>query len=1311
LRDNAPVTFAAAGYSSTFAKSGPATAVAGDTVSWDVTAANNGNASLTNFTLTDYLPPNLTNVQIFRVYADYEPTYPAAGAPVSFEYRDAAGVWQPWFVHQVGDTWMSRDVPAGATAVREIDARTGPGQNLRFHLRGTMPTTVGEVVRNCADRSADQPQPTTQTCVTTTAVAPFSTIGLYKFHTYPDAVQSVRPGDEFVWSVVYNRVDGRPLEKIDLIDTLPAGFEYVGMVCQRTYGSGGSPGSATSSAPCPVAADAVPTVTTDPITGAQTLFWNDLTVPPSGDAGYYTSLNFTVRAKAGTSVANYTNKVLASSAVDGYNTVCPRGSWTWGQEADTKDLDQDGNTTEILCTATDPVQVREAAIGDIYKWVKGNLDQNVRESTGLPDAACPDWDGYTRFPCVATLSPGAPFDYRFRVVNTGNIELTDYYAYDILPYVGDTGVGEALSTTARQTDWVPVLTGPLDVVAGYPNPAGANPVIEYNLTTNPCRPELSIPVPGDTSWQDPCDSNWLTEAQVADWSKVKSFRIHMFTGGVGFKPAAEVVFSAPMRAPLSATTSIPDDPATAANELNLSVAWNSVAQQMARLNANGTTEELLAAEPRKVGVIVPFVLPDMISIGDYVWYDHDRDGVQGDRAVEPPAEGVHVVLRNAAGDVVGETDTDADGFYSFVNLELDSDYSLTFTAPDGYSWTVQDAGDDDAADSDVDPVSGVVAVHTDAEGGENLADKPDMPTFDGGLVAFNLTLSKDLVGTGPFYSGREVSFTLTPHNEGPSDALAGWSVTDLLPAGLTLVSMSGDGYECTDNVCVADAPLVRDTDGPAITVVATVDAGLTSEVRNIAYVSPSADDVVEGNVLVVPTLETLTGETTTDNDAEAPLRLREPVRVGDYVWIDVNRDGVQDTSDIPVEGATLRLTDADGNPVTDVDGNEVGPLTTLADGSYLFADLPPGQYIVTIDPSTAPALAGHLPTVEVPDMGATDSSTGTATSRTLDPGEEDLTLDFGFIAPMVSVGNYVWLDADHDGIQQDGEQRLSGVVLTLVGPDGGPVTDVYGQPVGPVSTDADGHYLFPALPVLGEGESYTVRLDGTTLPSGLVPTRVGAGDTATDSSTWEAISGSLTHHEDADMTLDFGFWAPVPAVQIIKTDADGNDANLASEAVDLGQSPAATDLAFTVTNIGPEGLLDVAVSDELVEGGTVTNLVCTFPDESTGVIWAGPLAPGASFDCVATLSGVTGAHEDIASVIGVGEESGIEATDEDGYHATASDPKDVSPNHDGDNDGNGDGQLPNTGVGAGALPLALLGLALIGAGFGLLGQKRRRATS
>lgn len=253
----------------------------------------------------------------------------------------------------------------------------------------------------------------------------------------------------------------------------------------------------------------------------------------------------------------------------------------------------------------------------------------------------------------------------------------------------------------------------------------------------------------------------------------------------------------------------------------------------------------------------------------------------------------------------------------------------------------------------------------------------------------------------------------------------------------------------------------------------------------------------------------------------------------------------------------------------------------------------------------------------------------------------------------VCVGDLVWFDANHDGVQGTGEAGIPGVKLTLTGPTGQPVTDVSGAVVGPQTTSPTGTYSFCKLPALPAGAHYTVTIGSTTVATGYLPTLTGSGTPATDSALGVAVSTDLTANRDKDLTLDFGYWRPAPAVDIEKLDAAGHDADAAAKAVELGAVPGATGLVFVVKNTGTEPLVDVAISDTVLAGGTVTGLRCTFPGGSTGVSWSGPLAVGASFTCSGQLSGVLPGtvHHDRAAVSGTGAESGIAVKDADDYFA------------------------------------------------------------
>ncbi|MBK9476313.1 MAG: DUF11 domain-containing protein [Tetrasphaera sp.] len=278
--------------------------------------------------------------------------------------------------------------------------------------------------------------------------------------------------------------------------------------------------------------------------------------------------------------------------------------------------------------------------------------------------------------------------------------------------------------------------------------------------------------------------------------------------------------------------------------------------------ASGTNS---ASEPDNPTIDAGLVT--LVSVGDYVWLDTNRDGLQSDG--EDPVSGVVVNLYDAAGVLVGTTTTNDDGFYVFTDLLAGAAYTIEFVKPDGTTLTTPNvAGGDDALDSDAPADTGKVEFIAPASG-TNSASEPDNPTIDAGLVKFNLSLSKALSTSGAIHPGDVVSFILTPHNDGPADALAGWTVTEVLPGGLSLVSMSGAGYSCSGRRASRRGASAG-SDGPTITVVAKVTG--TGDQRNVACIDRATGDGDEVIPLgPVPPSGTDTEATPTDNDAMADL--------------------------------------------------------------------------------------------------------------------------------------------------------------------------------------------------------------------------------------------------------------------------------------------------------------------------------------------------------------------------------------------------------------------------------------------------------
>src|SRR5437764_670932 len=100
--------------------------------------------------------------------------------------------------------------------------------------------------------------------------------------------------------------------------------------------------------------------------------------------------------------------------------------------------------------------------------------------------------------------------------------------------------------------------------------------------------------------------------------------------------------------------------------------------------------------------------------------------------------------------------------------------------------------------------------------------------------------------------------------------------------------------------------------------------------------------------------------------------------------------------------------------------------------------------------------AGHNGT----DSAADPASKCTPVTKLGAGHREDLTLDAGLVVPAVTpknkLGDYVWYDANDNGIQDKGEEGVDGVKVTL--------KDGSGKVLSTTTTASGGKYLFGNLP-------------------------------------------------------------------------------------------------------------------------------------------------------------------------------------------------------------------------------------------------------
>ncbi|MGV3723692.1 MAG: SdrD B-like domain-containing protein, partial [Actinomycetota bacterium] len=266
--------------------------------------------------------------------------------------------------------------------------------------------------------------------------------------------------------------------------------------------------------------------------------------------------------------------------------------------------------------------------------------------------------------------------------------------------------------------------------------------------------------------------------------------------------------------------------------------------------------------------------------------------------------------------------------------------------------------------------------------------------------------------------------------------------------------------------------------------------------------------------------------------------------VGDRVWLDEDRDGVQDVGEDGIAGATVVLFNSAGATVATA--------TTDANGQYLFERLEAGSYSVTV--SGAPS--GSVQTFDLDGV-----SSASKASFSLSAGDDRRDVDFGYAPPFASVGDRVWLDADRDGVQDDDEAGIPGVEVKLL--------NGAGAIAATATTDASGLYLFDQL----EAGSYTVSIPAA--PAGLTQTFDLDGLSTANKASVNLSAG------DAARDVDFGYATPPSTTTASVGDRVWKDTNLNGEQ-DSGEPGIAgvtvrlksgyTTLATTTTNANGEYL-------------------------------------------------------------------------------------------------------------------------------------------
>ncbi len=452
-------------------------------------------------------------------------------------------------------------------------------------------------------------------------------------------------------------------------------------------------------------------------------------------------------------------------------------------------------------------------------------------------------------------------------------------------------------------------------------------------------------------------------------------------------------------------------------------------------------------------------------LGDYVWLDANANGIQD--AGEPPISGVTVTLYDNTNTPIATAITDKNGKYLFTNL-LAGTYTVGFTNyPSSLEFTTKEATPT-ATGSDVNPATGLTDNIILTAGQVNLTVdaglKPKNPASVGDYVWIDVDRNGVQGITEPGLPGILATLYDAANNKVGSAVTDGnglYRITNITPATGYYIIFS--------NLSVGTAFTTQTSN------VTTTDATLGSDANVIGVVGQTASfPLTAGQYLP---------------HVDAGVRYDAfYARLGNRVWKDDNKDGLQTAGEPGVAGINVQLyrngTDQIANTADDV---FVGSTVTDAYGYYIFETL---DSTVTTNATTIAQTSYNvkftLPanyvftTAVTPGDNAnnTNSDANIFTGRTvgyiLNPNESDTTVDAGIVfadAITQNIGDYVWLDNNHNGIQDAAEPGVSGIVVTLF--------NSANTPVATTLTDTRGKYVFQAVPV---GAGYTV---GFSLPAGL----------------------------------------------------------------------------------------------------------------------------------------------------------------------------------------------------------------------------------
>jgi hypothetical protein len=567
-------------------------------------------------------------------------------------------------------------------------------------------------------------------------------------------------------------------------------------------------------------------------------------------------------------------------------------------------------------------------------------------------------------------------------------------------------------------------------------------------------------------------------------------------------------------------------------------------------------------------------------IGDRIWNDLDRDGIQDIN--EPGMANVTATLLDPSttpARPLQTTISDAFGYYQFANVAPapgGTPYRVQFTLPAGYSFSPQTGGGGagNATDSDPDPSTGISASFSISAGESELDvdcglifDEPNLPSSIGDYVWFDTNNN----GTQDASESGLANVTLTLYdNSGNvvattvSNASGYYRFDNVTPGNYRIGITQPSGTICTtkgaDNVSGGSGDSNTDSDmnnsGANIRKTDVINVGASQQITNVD---------IGLRLMTVPTSS-----------------------FGDLCWNDLNQNGIQNAGEPGLAGVKVVLA-SPGVDLVAGTGDDVRLDSVVTDifGKWQFTNMATGRYFVQF---YLPSGYSYTLLNQGSNEELDSDVNGTGISNTVfinnsPSGFNYQYLDVGFylttpVPFAASVGDFFWNDINGNGIQNSGEFGVPGINVELIN-SGGTVIDR-------TTTNVNGYYLFTNIaPAAG----YTVKFSN--IPPGYQITPKDAGgsdnlDSDIDLATGISDAFTLSNNESKN-NLDGAIRqvlytgnSTVGGIGWYDIDNDG-----LQDADEIG----VPDMPVILRNAGPDGTM--ATGDDVLRT-TITNSLGQF---------------------------------------------------------------------------------------------------------------------